>query len=48
MVAAVEHDVKRLKRIRVENIFLGELGEGKWRPFTPTEKKEMMKMISGE
>lgn len=48
MVAAVDHDVKRLKRIRVENIYLGELGEWEYRPFTPTEKKEMMKMISGE
>lgn len=48
MVAAVGHDVKRLKRIRVENIFLWDLAEGQWRSFTPTEKKEILKMISGE
>jgi 16S rRNA U516 pseudouridylate synthase RsuA-like enzyme len=48
MVAAVDHDVKRLKRIRVENIFLGDLWEGKWRQFTPTEKKWVLERISGE
>lgn len=48
MVAAVDHDVKRLKRIRVENIYLGELGEWEYRSFTPTEKKEMMKMIGAD
>ena len=45
MVDAVDHDVKRLKRIRVENIMLGDLVEGQWRRFTVTEKREMMKMI---
>lgn len=48
MVTAVDHDVKRLKRIRVENIFLWDLREGQWREFTASEKKEMMKMITGE
>lgn len=46
MVDAVDHDVKRLKRIRVENIFLGDLAEGEWRKFTLGEKKGMMEMIS--
>ncbi len=51
MVDAVDYDVKRLKRIRVENIFLWDLAEGQWRRFTALEKSEMMKMIekiSGE
>jgi pseudouridine synthase len=39
MVSAVDCDVKKLKRIRVENIMLGDLAEGQWRKFTPTEKK---------
>lgn len=51
MVDSVDYDVKRLKRIRVENIMLGDLAEGEWRKFTAFEKSEMMRMIekiSGE
>lgn len=48
MVAAVGYDVKRLKRIRVENIMLGDLEEGQWRRFTPSEKKGVLERISGE
>jgi len=39
MVAAVEYDVKKLKRIRVENIMLGDLEEGQWRRFTESERQ---------
>ncbi len=45
MVDAVGYDVKRLKRIRVENIMLGDLAEGEWRKFTPSEKKNLIEMI---
>ncbi len=45
MVAAVNHDVKRLKRIRVENIFLWDLEEGKWRGFSEGERREMFKNL---
>jgi 16S rRNA U516 pseudouridylate synthase RsuA-like enzyme len=39
MVEVVGSDVKKLKRIRVENIMLGDLAEGQWRKFTPSERK---------
>ena len=45
MVDAVGYDVKRLKRVRVENIMLGDLGEGEWRKFTAGEKKDLIEMI---
>jgi 23S rRNA pseudouridine2605 synthase len=45
MVAAVEHDVKRLKRIRIENILLGDLAEGQWRRFSSEEKRLLMEKI---
>ena len=45
MVAAVEYDVKRLKRIRVENIMLGDLVEGQWRRFTESEKSGVLERI---
>lgn len=48
MVAAVGYDVKRLKRIRVENIMLWDLVEGQWRKFTASEKKGVLERISGE
>ena len=37
MVEAVGHTVKRLRRIRIENILLGDLPEGAWRPLTGAE-----------
>lgn len=46
MVAAVDHDVKRLKRIRVENIFLGDLWEGEWRKFTESEGRSLFERIN--
>lgn len=48
MVEVVWSDVKKLKRIRVENIMLGDLKEGEWRRFTPSEKKGVLERISGE
>jgi 23S rRNA pseudouridine2604 synthase len=45
MVTAVEYDVKKLKRIRVENIMLGDLEEGQWRKFTEKEVEDVLKRI---
>lgn len=48
MVAAVGHDVKRLKRIRIENIHLGDLPEGEARAMTASEKKKLFERIQLE
>ena len=48
MVAAVEYDVKRLKRIRVENIMLGDLEEGQWRKMTTSEKQSILDIYNEE
>ncbi len=48
MVDVVGYDVKKLKRIRVENILLGDLEEGRWRRFTESERLSVMKAISSE
>ena len=48
MVEVVGHDVKRLKRVRVENIMLWDLAEGQWRPFTVSEKRGVLERITGE
>jgi len=48
MVEVVGYDVKKLKRVRVENIYLWDLGEGEWRRFTPSEKKWVLERISEE
>lgn len=45
MVSAVGYDVKKLKRIRVENILLGDLEEGQWRRFSESEKLNLYKAI---
>jgi pseudouridine synthase len=45
MVAAVDHDVKRLKRIRIENIYLGDIAEGEWRVLSEEEKRSILKKI---
>lgn len=45
MVDAVGSDVKKLKRIRVENILLGDLPEWEYRKITPTEKRELWERI---
>lgn len=41
MVEVVGSDIKKLKRIRIENIELGDLAEGEWRKLTHTEKAEL-------
>ncbi len=41
MVEVVGSDIKKLKRIRIENIELGDLAEGEWRKLTHAEKTEL-------
>ncbi|MBX9809791.1 rRNA pseudouridine synthase [Candidatus Gracilibacteria bacterium] len=48
MVAAVEYDVKKLKRIRVESIMLGDLDEGQWRRMTSNEKQSILDLYNDE
>jgi 23S rRNA pseudouridine2605 synthase len=48
MVDAVDHDVKRLKRVRIENILLWDLVEGEYRRLSDREKRELLSMISEE
>lgn len=48
MVAAVEYDVKKLKRIRVESIMLWDLEEGQWRRMTPNEKQSILDLYNDE
>lgn len=45
MVSAVNHDVKKLKRIRIENIHLWDLMEWEYRPLTKDEKNILFKRI---
>lgn len=42
MVEAVGHDVKKLKRIRIENIHLGSLEEGEYVQLTAKERQELL------
>jgi len=46
MVEVVGYDVKKLKRIRVENIMLGDLGEGEWKRFTESERRNLFERIN--
>lgn len=46
MVSAVNHDVKKLKRIRIENIKLGDLQEGQYREMTAQEKKVLFERMN--
>lgn len=48
MVEVVGSDIKRLKRIRIENIRLGDLAEGEWRRLTDSEKRELFRGIGVE
>ena len=48
MIEAVDYDVKRLKRIRIESVSLGDLGDGDIRRMTEWEKREILERISGE
>lgn len=45
MVEAVGHDVKKLKRIRIENIRLGDLREGEYRELTTAERTALFDRI---
>lgn len=46
MMEALGFKVVRLKRIRVMNITLGELGGGKWRHLTAAEREELFEALS--
>jgi 23S rRNA pseudouridine2604 synthase len=48
MVEVVGSDIKKLKRIRMENIHLGDLAEGEWRKLTVAEKTELFRGIGVE
>jgi 23S rRNA pseudouridine2604 synthase len=48
MVEAVGYDVKRLKRIRIESVNLGDLPDGKWRKMTREEQADILKRIGTE
>ena len=45
MCEAMHVNVKRLERIRVMNVELGGLPQGKWRHLTPGEEKELLAML---
>lgn len=45
MVEAVGHTVKRLKRIRIENILLGDLEEGEYKALNTTELQGLFKKL---
>ena len=47
MCAALEYNVVALKRIRVMNVFLGELKEGTYRKLTNVEEEELRSAIEG-
>lgn len=48
MIEAVDYDVKKLKRIRIESMNLGDLGDGEYRRMTENEKKDILERITGE
>lgn len=48
MVEVVGSDIKKLKRVRIENIELGDLVEGNWRKLTTNEKSELFRGIGIE
>lgn len=45
MCSALGYSVKRLQRIRIMNIHLGNLKVGKWRDLTEKEKAELFKLL---
>ena len=45
MVESVGHTVKRLKRIRIENIMLGDMEEGEYKPLNKTELQGLFKKL---
>lgn len=48
MIEAVGYDVKKLKRIRIESVKLGDLADGDYRRMTEGEKREILERISEE
>jgi 23S rRNA pseudouridine2605 synthase len=48
MIEAVDYDVKKLKRIRIESVNLWDLWDGDIRRMTESEKKDILKRISEE
>ncbi|MCM3176171.1 MULTISPECIES: 23S rRNA pseudouridine(2604) synthase RluF [Paenibacillus] len=45
MCSAFGYEVRKLKRIRIMNIHLGEQGTGKWRELTAAEKAELGSLL---
>jgi len=45
MVRKIGNKVKRLKRIRIVNIKLGDLKEGSWRFLTKKEERDLLKIV---
>ncbi|ALS76017.1 23S rRNA pseudouridine synthase F [Planococcus rifietoensis] len=45
MCSALGYDVKRLQRIRIMNIRLGNLKAGEWRDLTEEEKQELFRQL---
>lgn len=43
MVEACGHQVKKLKRIRIEHILLGEMPEGAYRELKRGEREELLR-----
>ncbi|WP_426450104.1 23S rRNA pseudouridine(2604) synthase RluF [Paenibacillus sp. S-38] len=48
MCAAFGYEVRRLKRVRIMNIHLGDLPAGKWRDLQPDELQVLMRRIGHE
>lgn len=46
MCSALGFTIKRLQRVRIMNIDLGDLPVGKWRDLTAEEKKELFTMLN--
>ncbi|PZD96416.1 23S rRNA pseudouridine(2604) synthase RluF [Paenibacillus sambharensis] len=46
MCTAFGYQVRKLKRLRIMNIHLGELPTGKWRDLTPEEKSELFRELN--
>lgn len=45
MCSAFGYEVRRLKRIRIMNILLGDMGVGSWRDLSASEKQELGRLL---
>lgn len=45
MCQALGYEVKNLKRVRIMNIYLGDLAVGEWRDLTDIERKELFREL---